>query len=216
LLNEEKAIVSDIPGTTRDVIEDEMVLGGIAFRFIDTAGLRDTTDTIEAIGVGRTKEQLAKASLILYIVDLANATLAEVQTELKALEGLNAPIIKIGNKLDKSQPGLVEPLEKQDFLFISAIKKTNLDALHQRILSYFQIDRVRPGDVVVTNLRHYEALIQTNEALSRVLRGMDKGVTGDFLAMDVRQALHYLGEITGEITTDDLLENIFSKFCIGK
>ncbi len=216
LLNEEKAIVSDIPGTTRDVIEDEMVLGGVNFRFIDTAGLRETTDTIEALGIGRTREQLKKASLILYLVDLTNSTLEEINAELKELDALNIPVIRIANKMDKGNPELVRLLMKQDFQFISATNKTNLKALEERILDKFHVDKIKQGDVVVTNTRHYQSLKDTHDALSRVLKGMDERVTGDFLAMDVRNALHHLGLITGQITTDDLLANIFSKFCIGK
>jgi tRNA modification GTPase len=216
LLNEEKAIVSDIPGTTRDVIEDEITLGGINFRFIDTAGLRETADTIEAIGVGRTKEQLKKAALILYLVDLSTASYEEVQQELASLDELNVPVIRVANKMDKANPELVRLLIKQDFQFISAMNKTNLKALEERIVNLFHVDRVKQGDVIVTNARHYQSLRDTNDALQRVLDGMDKGVTGDFLAMDVRNALHHLGLITGQITTEDLLGNIFSKFCIGK
>jgi len=216
LLKEEKAIVSEIPGTTRDVIEDEMVLGGINFRFIDTAGLRETTDTIEAIGVGRTREQLKKASLILYMIDLSNSTYQEILDELRPLYELNIPLIKVGNKVDQAKPSLLKELGREDFIFISATEKTNLDALHEKILSRFHVDHVKQGDVVITNVRHFQSLQQTYDALDRVLAGMSNGVTGDFLAMDVRQALYFLGIITGEISTDDLLDNIFRKFCIGK
>lgn len=216
LLNEERAIVSDIPGTTRDTIEDEMVLGGINFRFIDTAGLRETQDVIEAIGVERTREQMRKASLIIYLFDLAMASLKEIQEEEAHLAALGIPHIKVGNKLDKANAELVEELKAKDFLFISAAGKTNIQELKNTILSRFQVKSVKSGDVMVTNLRHYQNLTQTYDALARVLDGMDNGVTGDFLAMDIRQSLHYLGEITGTITTEDLLANIFSKFCIGK
>jgi len=216
LLNEERAIVSEIAGTTRDVIEDEMILGGIAFRFIDTAGLRETRDAIEAMGVARTKEQMRKASLILYLFDLSNVSEEEIKTEIQGLEALGIPYFKVGNKLDKADPDLVNRLKKDNFIFISASNKTNIPQLKESILSRFQVKNVKQGDVLVTNLRHYQNLLQTHESLERVLQGMGKGVTGDFLAMDIRQALHFLGEITGEITTDDLLANIFSKFCIGK
>lgn len=216
LLNEERAIVSDIPGTTRDVIEDEMVLGGINFRFIDTAGLRETEDVIEAIGVTRTREQMKKASLILYLFDLATTGLEEIEAEEKHLNELGIPHIKIGNKIDKASPELIELLKPKDFVFISASSKTNIQELKDRILSHFHIRNVKTGDVVVTNLRHYQNLVQTFDSLTRVLDGMEQGITGDFLAMDIRQALHYLGEITGQITTEDLLSNIFGKFCIGK
>jgi tRNA modification GTPase len=216
LLNEERAIVSDIPGTTRDVIEDEMVLGGINFRFIDTAGLRETHDVIEAMGVARTREQMKKASLIIYMFDLANATLEEIEEEEEHLLQLAIPHIKVGNKIDKANAALMSSLKDKDFTFISAATKTNITQLKEKILSHFQIRSVKTGDVMVTNIRHYQNLLQTYEALQRVLDGMDQGITGDFLAMDIRQSLHYLGEITGTITTDDLLDNIFSKFCIGK
>lgn len=216
LLNEERAIVSDIPGTTRDVIEDEMVLGGINFRFTDTAGLRETQDVIEAMGVERTRDRMKKASLIIYLFDLTQTTLDEIATEEQALIQLGIPYIKAGNKVDKADPKLVSVLQGHDFVFISASNKTNITELKDRILSTFQVKPVKTGDVMVTNIRHYQNLLQTNQSLQRVLEGMDSGVTGDFLAMDIRQSLHYLGEITGTITTDDLLDNIFSKFCIGK
>ncbi|MFZ5999553.1 MAG: tRNA uridine-5-carboxymethylaminomethyl(34) synthesis GTPase MnmE, partial [Bacteroidota bacterium] len=216
LLNEEKAIVSDIPGTTRDVIEDELVLDGVAFRFIDTAGLRETEDRIESIGVERTRDRMSKASLILYLVDLTNTTTHEVDEQVAELRAVGRPFIAIGNKLDKASPTLVKELEAKNFIFISASQKKNLDLLKEKILSAFHIRQVKQGDVVVTNLRHFEQLTNTHESLDRVLAGMANGITGDFLAMDIRQALHHLGEITGTITTDDLLANIFSKFCIGK
>jgi tRNA modification GTPase len=216
LLNEERAIVSEIAGTTRDVIEDEMQLGGISFRFIDTAGLRETKDVIEAIGVQRTKEQMQKASLILYLFDLSTLTAREIQDDIFSLDELGIPYFKIGNKLDLVDPALIEKLAAQNFIFISASNKTNIEQLKEAILAKFKINEVKQGDVLVTNLRHYENLTQTYESLERVLYGMATDVTGDFLAMDIRQSLHYLGLITGEITTDDLLDNIFSKFCIGK
>jgi tRNA modification GTPase len=216
LLNEEKAIVSEIPGTTRDVIEDEMELGGVVFRFIDTAGLRETTDKVEAIGVERTRDRMKKASLILYLFDLTDTNVAEVKTQEDELKALGIPYLKVGNKVDKATPALIKELQNENFVYISASNKKGIEELKTKILSLFHVNSVKQGDVLVTNLRHYQNLIQTNEALQRVLNGMSEGVTGDFLAMDIRQSLHYLGEITGQITTDDLLENIFSKFCIGK
>ncbi len=215
LLNEERAIVSEIAGTTRDAIEDEMVLDGINFRFIDTAGLRETEDVVEAMGVERTREWMKRASLIIYLFDLSQ-NINEIQKEEDELKILNIPYIKVGNKVDKADPKLVEQLTSHNFTLISASNKTNIEELKNKILSQFHIDKVKTGDVLVTNLRHYQNLTQTHEALERVLDGMSNSVTGDFLAMDIRQSLHYLGEITGTITTDDLLDNIFSKFCIGK
>ncbi|MEX1238412.1 MAG: tRNA uridine-5-carboxymethylaminomethyl(34) synthesis GTPase MnmE [Cyclobacteriaceae bacterium] len=216
LLNEERAIVSEIPGTTRDAIEDEMILGGINFRFIDTAGLRETEDIIEAMGVERARERMKKASLIIYLFDLAQTTIGEIDKEETHLQNLGVPYIKVGNKLDKADKDIISKLSNRDFIFISASDKTNIQDLKERILSHFKVRAVKTGDVMVTNLRHYHSLEQTYDSLQRVLEGMAQGVTGDFLAMDIRQALHFLGEITGTITTEDLLGNIFGKFCIGK
>ena len=218
LLNEEKAIVSDIAGTTRDFIEDELSLGGVIFRFIDTAGLRETTDTIEAIGVSRTQEKMRTASLILYLFDLSDTDLVEVHRDLNKLENLGVPYLKVGNKLDTAKGNIVKDLQEKypDMLFISAGNKENLELLKARILELVNLDKFRTGNTIVTNVRHYDSLTKTRESLLEVLGGLDQLVTNDFLAMDIRRALHYLGEITGEVTTDDLLANIFSKFCIGK
>ncbi len=217
LLNEEKAIVSNIPGTTRDFIEDEVTIGGINFRFIDTAGLRETTDTIEAIGVKRTQEQMQKASLIIYMFDLAEDTIVEVNREINQLENLGIPFLKVANKMDVAQPELKAALEKMEGItYISAGNKENIEGLKEKILEAVNLGNFKTGDTVVTNLRHYDSLLRSRNALNDVLAGLGNNITGDFLAMDIRQALHHLGEITGEITTDDLLTNIFSKFCIGK
>jgi tRNA modification GTPase len=218
LLNEEKAIVSDIAGTTRDFIEDELSLGGVIFRFIDTAGLRETTDTIEAIGVSRTQEKMRTASLILYLFDLSDTDLVEVHRDLNKLDNLGVPYLKVGNKLDAAKPNIVKELQGSytDMLFISAGNKENLELLKARILELVNLDKFRTGNTIVTNVRHYDSLTKTRESLLEVLSGLDQLVTNDFLAMDIRRALHYLGEITGEVTTDDLLATIFSKFCIGK
>jgi len=218
LFNEEKAIVSDIAGTTRDFIEDELSLGGVIFRFIDTAGLRETTDTIEAIGVTRTQEKMRTASLILYLFDLSDTDLVQVHRDLNKLDNLGVPYLKVGNKLDTAKLNIVKELQEKypDMLFISAGNKENLELLKERILELVNLDKFRTGNTVVTNVRHYDSLNKTRESLLEVLGGLDQLVTNDFLAMDIRRALHYLGEITGEVTTDDLLANIFSKFCIGK
>jgi len=217
LLNEEKAIVSDIAGTTRDFIEDEINLEGVVFRFIDTAGLRETEDKVEAIGVSRTKEKMKQASLIIYMFDLKNDTLTEVNRDINMLENLGIPFIKVGNKLDEAQQDLYNEMKKdKNTLFISAINKEGLEALKSKLVETVNLDNFKTGDTVVTNIRHYDNLVQTQNSLNAVLRGLDSNITGDFLALDIRHALRFLGEITGEITTDDLLANIFSKFCIGK
>lgn len=217
LLNEDRAIVSEIAGTTRDSIEDEINIEGINFRFIDTAGLRKTTDTIEAIGVERTQAKMKEASLIIYMFDLVNESITEILREVNKLENGGKPFICVGNKIDKADPKLIDQLKSNShFVFISASEKSKIEILKSKILELVNLDNFKSGDTVVTNIRHYDNLMQTRNALKDVLTGLDKNVTGDFLAMDIRQSLHYLGEITGVITTDDLLDNIFSKFCIGK
>lgn len=218
LLNEEKAIVSDIAGTTRDFIEDEISIGGVIFRFIDTAGLRETTDTIEAIGVSRTQEKMKTASLILYLFDLSDTDLVEINRDINKLENLGVPFLKVANKTDKAKENILSELKSQhpDTIFISAGKKENLEGLKLRILELVNLDKFRTGNTIVTNVRHYDSLTKTRESLLDILGGLDNEVTNDFVAMDIRRSLHYLGEITGQVTTDDLLANIFSKFCIGK
>ena len=216
LLNEERAIVSNIAGTTRDVIEDVMNIDGISFRFIDTAGLRDTEDEIEAIGVSRTKEQMQKASVILYLIDLAQANLAETREEITALRSEEIPYLLIGNKSDKATEAIKAVVSSEKGLLISAKDKTDLDKLKQKLMQVVDLEGLNAEATFVTNSRHVSVLKNTHEALERVITGIDCQITNDFLAMDIRQALHHLGEITGEITTDDLLDNIFSKFCIGK
>ncbi len=215
LLNEEKAIVSDIPGTTRDFIEDEVEWGGVSYRFIDTAGLRETKDVIEEMGVQRTREQMQKAALIVYLFDIRNTTIEQLGQEELSLKEMSIPYILVGNKMDEVSSDVLRSFGGA-ILPISALKKSNIDLLRDKITSRFAMKDVKQGDVLVTNLRHYQNLVQTRSALSRVISGIDGGITGDFLAMDIRQSLHFLGEITGEITTDDLLANIFEKFCIGK
>jgi len=217
LLKEDKAIVTDIPGTTRDLIEDEITLGGINFRFIDTAGLRDTKDTIEAIGVQRTREKMQQASLIIYLFDLNNETLKEIEETIKTLENQKAPVIKVGNKIDLVDQNFIDDIEKiSSMVYISADRGDNLDQLKEKILEVVNLNQFKTGDPLVTSIRHFESLSQTKNSLDQVINGINSGISNDLLALDIRYALNHLGEITGEITTEDLLENIFSKFCIGK
>ncbi len=217
LLNEERAIVSEIPGTTRDVIEDEINIEGIHFRFIDTAGLRETKDSIEALGVERTRQKMEKAALILYIFDLSHESCDEIKSQIEQLQKRHAPFIAVGNKVDLSDPALLTQLEDQkEMLAISALKRDDIDRLKQVILSQVHADKIDSDQTIITNLRHYDSLTETSKALEGVLQGIDQNITNDLLAQDLKIALYHLGEITGEITTDDLLENIFSKFCIGK
>ncbi len=223
LLNEEKAIVSDIPGTTRDVIEDELQIEGIRFRFIDTAGLRHTTDTIEAMGVARTREKLKQSSLIIYLFDASQATPAQLRQELQAIEALTIPYVLVGNKTDQADPEKIVSLQNkkplvapEDLLFISAATGTGIETLKHRLLEKVHADDYKKTDTLVTNIRHYENLRLAQQSLEQVFIGLSAGITGDLLAMDIRQGLYYLGQITGEITSDDLLATIFSRFCIGK
>jgi tRNA modification GTPase len=213
LLNEEKAIVTAIAGTTRDVIEDTIVLDGLKFRFIDTAGIRETTDIVESIGIERSKAAMDKADIVIFLFDSIE-TLAENRA-LAALLPADKEVLFVLNKTDIN-PSLAAELvgNAADIVPISAHTQQNLPALTQKLVSL--VHGQAAGDTVVTNLRHYEHLVKTSASLNDVLSGLALGVTGDFLAQDIRLALHHLGEITGTIVTDDLLENIFRKFCIGK
>ncbi|GAA4447854.1 tRNA uridine-5-carboxymethylaminomethyl(34) synthesis GTPase MnmE [Nibrella saemangeumensis] len=219
LLNEEKAIVSEIPGTTRDVIEDELFIDGIRFRLIDTAGLRHTTDTIEAIGVERTQQKMRDAALIIYLFDGANITPDELEAALADIHDSDKPYILVGNKADVTSADQRQQLEAaadEAITWISA-RDERIDELKASLSARVRTDAaVQTGSAVVTNTRHYEHLTGTDQALSRAIGGLDAGVTADWLAMDLRQALRHLGELTGEVTTDDLLDSIFSRFCIGK
>ena len=233
LLNEERAIVSEIAGTTRDTVEDHMIIGGINFRFIDTAGIRDTEDIIEAKGVERTHEKIKQAKLIIYLVD-PEQDVEEILEQLKYLESLGIPFLTVVNKQDlvtsefKDQLLVIsyqlsvasDPGNRQqatdNILYISAKNKTGIEELKSEILRKVNLHSINTDDVLVSNIRHLEALQKTEESLKRVLQNIDQPITSDFLASDIKQALYYLGEITGQVTTDDLLETIFSKFCIGK
>ena len=214
LLNEERAIVSDIAGTTRDTIEDEITIQGIQFRFIDTAGIRDTEDIIEAKGVEKTFEKIQSSAIILYLYDAMETYGEELNTITRELEAItaknNSHLVLVANKSDKGNTAL-----HPQSLSISALQGKGIKELEEKLLDLIHYNE-SANETILTNIRHVEALQKTSEALERVLNGIANPVTSDFLAMDIKQALHYLGEITGAISTDDLLENIFSKFCIGK
>lgn len=215
LLNEERAIVSDIAGTTRDTIEDELTINGVVFRFIDTAGIRDTADIIEAKGVERTLEKMKQARLIIYMADAAQ-DLSEVQTQVDGLKALAIPYLVLINKADLLDSAQQKAFQEQDFLLISAKEKLGIEELKGDLLAKVNLHHINTAETLVTNIRHVEALSRAQASLISVLERIDDPITSDFLAMDIKQALHYLGEITGQVTTDDLLENIFTKFCIGK
>jgi tRNA modification GTPase len=268
LLNEERAIVSEIAGTTRDTVEDHMIIGGINFRFIDTAGIRDTEDIIEAKGVERTHEKIKQSKLIIYLVD-PEQDVEDIVEQMKYLESLGIPFLTVVNKKDLANSDFREQLESEvrsqkyevggqksevgslksevgglksevrgrndddhtsdlvpqtsvfrpqtpDLIFISARNNEGIEELKSEILLKVNLHAINTDDVLVSNIRHLEALQKTEESLRRVLQNIDQPITSDFLASDIKQALYYLGEITGQVTTDDLLETIFSKFCIGK
>ena len=223
LLNEEKAIVSDIHGTTRDVIEDTVNINGVTFRFIDTAGIRHTTDTIETLGIERTYQKIAQASIVLWMIDLTTPT-EEINTLAQSIipKLVDKHVLLLLNKSDllseseREEKQHLLPELKAERLFISAKKRQNTDQLQQLLLKAADIPQIGEHDVVVTNLRHYEALMNALEAVLRVKEGLDTGITSDFISQDIRECMFYLGEITGQISTDEILGNIFSKFCIGK
>ena len=214
LLNEEKAIVSEVAGTTRDFIEDSIYLDGIAFRFIDTAGIRETDDKVESIGVRRTLEKMKQARLVIYLFDLVNESIESIDEQLERLKASEVPSLIVGNKVDDADKSLKKRLLQEGAILISAKQKNNIEELKDRLRAF--VDVPAQSNVVVTNMRHIQSLQQTDEALNRVIRGINMQVSNDLVAQDIRSALFHLGEITGEVTTDDLLENIFSKFCIGK
>ena len=223
LLNEEKAIVSDIAGTTRDSIEDTVNIGGLTFRFIDTAGLRETEDVVENIGIQRTYQMVDKASLILYLVDAVADSREEISKGLEAIKkritGTQKECLLIANKTDKESGAdrAAKFAGMHEVIFISALQQHGLTDLNERLIAIAQQKMQAGNEVIVSNVRHHQALKKAGEALERVQVGLNTGITGDFLAMDIRQALHFLGEITGTIEMDrDILGTIFSQFCIGK
>jgi len=220
LLNEDRAIVSDIAGTTRDAIEDFVVINGIRYRFIDTAGIRETKDTIEAIGVKKSLERMKSASIVLYMFDATEPRhdhqkiLSELIDQIDALQ---AEVIAVGNKSDLTSSLPSEPLiDGVKEIYLSAKTSDGIEKLIETLSTTMNAGNIGSGDVVVTNARHVQALKSTQEALNHSLEGIEAGLSGDLVAADIRQALHHLGSITGEISTDDLLGNIFGKFCIGK
>jgi tRNA modification GTPase len=226
LLMEDRAIVSEIPGTTRDTIEDTIVIEGIEYRFIDTAGLRETSDPIEIMGIKKTHEKISQASVILLIDEISDAAEA-INKRAKSIRDLISETEKrmviLINKTDISssvnhkafaQNIVLE--DKEVLLFISAKEKTGLDELRAVLSKAAGLEKLNSDEVIITNIRHYESLLHVSESLARVLEGLENDVPEDFIAIDIRQAIHYLGEITGEISSDEILGNIFRNFCIGK
>lgn len=242
LLNEERAIVSEIEGTTRDTIEEVLNIKGIHFRLIDTAGIREAQDQIEAIGVEKTMQKIQQSALLVYVFDVIKTPPEEVHKDLEKLVHPGVQLLVVANKMDLNPYTKVEhylevgselqaasdelqgtsststhqQISTSNFVPISAINQMNIEYLKEKLYETALSGKVNLESTIVTNARHYEALQKASEALDTALKGLNSGITGDFLAMDIRRALAYLGEITGQVGVEDLLENIFSRFCIGK
>lgn len=223
LLNEDKAIVSDIHGTTRDSIEDSININGITFRFIDTAGIRNTKDKVENMGIERTYQKIEQAAIVLWIVDCTQVSEhIEWLTDRIAKRAEGKKIILVFNKIDKiaeDEREILSQLFEQfesERIYISARDRINTDGLQKALIEAAQLPEINPGDVVVNNIRHFEALQNAHRAISRVIEGLDSGISGDFLSQDIRECIYFIGEITGQISNNEILGNIFGKFCIGK
>ncbi len=223
LLNEERAIVSEIAGTTRDTIEETLTINGVLFRLIDTAGIREATDTIEIMGVQKTFEKAAQSALLVYVYDITEINQEEVKKDIQSLDKTGLKILVVGNKKDKAyelhdnlMEHLLDSLPK-DHLLISAKTKDYINVLKENMYQSVMGDtKLTESGGIVSNMRHYEALKNANEAFDKIVVGLDAKLTGDLLSIDIKAALYHLGLITGEVSTNDLLESIFSRFCIGK
>ncbi|GAB6013197.1 tRNA uridine-5-carboxymethylaminomethyl(34) synthesis GTPase MnmE [Viscerimonas tarda] len=223
LLHEDKAIVSDIHGTTRDAIEDTIVIGGITFRLVDTAGIRDTLDQIETIGIERTFKKMEQADIILWLVDIQASDEHILELAKKILpKAAGKKLILVFNKTDsissdrQERKKLLLKDEIDNRVFISAKYDQNTAQLEQLLVEAANIPEIGEQNIIVTNIRHYEALQKALQAIQRVSEGLNNNISGDFLSQDIRECMHYLGEITGQISTDEILGNIFGKFCVGK
>ena len=222
LLNEDKAIVSDIPGTTRDAIEDTLILDGIKFRFVDTAGLRNTDDEIEAKGIEITKSKISKASVLIYLFDINNSSESEILEDLSEFNRDDLSIILVRNKIDLKNESTIKIesiLKKCDskikeVLEISAIQKKYVDVIKEKLLDINKL--LKSEQTIITNLRHFDSLSNAESSLVEIEKGIQNGLSGDLLSIDLRRAIESIGEITGQITNDEMLGNIFSNFCIGK
>lgn len=221
ILNEEKAIVSEIPGTTRDAIEDTIVIGGYSFRFIDTAGLRAAENKIETIGIERTWAKISEASIILYVFDVSRQSFHDVMAEIAEIREMTAEqsnhLVLVGNKTDQLEelPKGFKDFVALETIFVSGKRKENIHLLAEHLVGL--VKGVNLTDhTIISNSRHYEALVRARESIESVQTGLAEGIPTDLVTIDIRKALYHLGEITGEITTDEILDNIFSRFCIGK
>ena len=222
LLNEDKAIVSDIAGTTRDAIEDEITIEGIKFRFIDTAGIRQTEDIIESIGIEKTFEKITQSQVILYLIDvskLRSESITLFNNEIFKIQEKypDKELIVVANKIDLADIGTVKKsIIYPHTLYTSAKSDMGISCLKTKLLEFVNTGVLRNNETIITNSRHYDSLLKALAEVQKVQKGIEGKLPGDLLAIDIRQALHHFGEITGEITSDDLLGNIFANFCIGK
>lgn len=222
LLNEERAIVSDIAGTTRDTIEDEITIGGIGFRFIDTAGIRETVDVIEGLGIQKTFQKIEQAQVVIYLFDAEKFKVqsSKFKVEIETIKNKypSKNLVIVANKVDKLSEDEIKNLQSaiSNLQLLSAKTNQGVDELQNKLLEFVNTGALRNNETIVTNSRHYDAILKALEEIIKVQQGIDSGLSGDLLAIDIRQALHYFGEITGEISNDELLGNIFANFCIGK
>ncbi|GGI57610.1 tRNA uridine-5-carboxymethylaminomethyl(34) synthesis GTPase MnmE [Winogradskyella haliclonae] len=222
LLNEERAIVSDIAGTTRDAIEDEISIGGIGFRFIDTAGIRETEDIVESIGIKKTFEKMEQAQVVvlLFSAEEFKTESQRLKVEIEKIKNRfpQKPLVIIANKIDKITNDELGKLQSQfiNLHLLSAKTGVGVESLKDKLTGFVNTGALRNNETIVTNTRHYDSLLKAFEEINKVKSGLEMGLSGDLMAIDIRQSLFHFGEITGEITTDDLLGNIFANFCIGK
>jgi tRNA modification GTPase len=222
LLNEERAIVSEIAGTTRDTIEDEISIGGIGFRFIDTAGIRDTEDVVESIGIKKTFEKIEQAQVVIYLFDSTQFKIQglKFKVELEKIKNKYPlkPLIVIANKIDKVDDVLIAEMQSEipEIQLLSAKTGFGVEQLTNILLNLINTGALRNNETIITNTRHYDALLKALEEIHKVKHGLESGISGDLLAIDIREALYQFGLITGNVTNDELLGNIFANFCIGK
>ena len=228
LLNEERAIVSEIAGTTRDTIEDELNIQGMSFRFIDTAGIRETKDVVESIGIKKTFEKIEQAQVVLFLIDslkliIDNENKTKIEIEKIKNQFPQKPLIVVTNKIDKLNSVQRIQFDNQLSIInypllieISAKEKQGIDDLKNKLISFVDTGALRNNETIVTNTRHYDSLLKALEEIQKVKHGLQTNLSSDLMAFDIKQALHYIGEITGEVTNDELLGNIFANFCIGK
>ena len=222
LLNDEKAIVSDIAGTTRDAIEDELIIDGVKFRFIDTAGIRQTDDEVESIGIKKTFKKIADSQVVLFMIDSSKSLDDNLSSQVSYVHEIseNNPktqIIIVYNKVDLIDNfDFNEAFKNFEYVKLSAKTGSGIDKLKKKIICLVQMGKIKNNDTIITNARHYEALLKADDCINNVKAGLKNEISSDLLAIDIRQAIYHFGQITGEISSDDLLGNIFSKFCIGK